>query len=409
MKLIHTSDWHLGHRLYNYDRADEESRFFGQLAALVAQERPDALLVSGDVFHSGAHGNDVAKSFTDRLLEILAGSPDTVAVVIAGNHDSYSRLEISQSLWRRCRVHVLGTPGETADGDADFSRNVIEIDGRGLVAAVPFCHPRNFPSVRGAADDDRQTAYFRGLRAYVEGRNAAHLPTVLAAHLAVGKETDFTGQTKLAVIGGEECVEPAALGLGYDYIALGHIHCPQWVRGSRRVIRYCGTPRAIHFDEDYPHGVDIVEVAAGAAPVLRTARFEPLRGLRTIGGRDGLPFEDALKDLEAAELPPETYVRLNVVVAAGERIPVEWTERARQMSASRGFRFCLLNPVRPAAEPQSAAHGARLTMEALKELSDEEVLTILSSARKMTDRQKELLRGLMTELSASEGAGGAVR
>ena len=88
MKLIHTSDWHLGVRLYNWDETDEEKHLFAQLAAVVEDEQPDALVVSGDVFDTGAPGNDVAKRFTDALLEVTSRCPGMVTVVIAGNHDS---------------------------------------------------------------------------------------------------------------------------------------------------------------------------------------------------------------------------------------------------------------------------------------------------------------------------------
>ena len=98
MKIIHTSDWHLGDRLSNYDRTDEEDHFFGQLAAVVEKEQPDALVVSGDVFDMGVPGNDVAKRFTDRLLDVLEKCPTMETVVIAGNHDSYSRLVVDDSL-----------------------------------------------------------------------------------------------------------------------------------------------------------------------------------------------------------------------------------------------------------------------------------------------------------------------
>ena len=147
MKIIHTSDWHLGDRLSNYDRTDEEDHFFGQLAAVVEREQPDALVVSGDVFDMGVPGNDVAKRFTDRLLDVLEKCPTMETVVIAGNHDSYSRLVVDESLWSRFRVHVFGRPAEDEGGKAVFARNVVEIPGKGLIAAVPFCHSRNFPTV----------------------------------------------------------------------------------------------------------------------------------------------------------------------------------------------------------------------------------------------------------------------
>ena len=155
MKLIHTSDWHLGHRLYNYDRAAEEWHFFAQLAAAVEEERPDALVVSGDVFDSGAPGSDVAKRFTDALLEVTSRCPGMETFVIAGNHDSYSRLVVDKELWLRSHVHVFGMPAEDAEGKAVFEKNVVTLPGKGVIAAVPFCHSRNFPAVDGATGEDR--------------------------------------------------------------------------------------------------------------------------------------------------------------------------------------------------------------------------------------------------------------
>lgn len=404
MKIIHTSDWHLGHRFYNYDRSDEEVHFFEQLEQVVGSEKPDALLVSGDVYHTGAPGNDVAKVFTDRLLDVRAQCPGMEIVVIAGNHDSYSRLEIDRSLWRRCHVHVLGTPAEDGDGRADFAQNVVEIPGKGLIAAVPFCHSRNFPVCGDGADSDRMTSYFSGLRQFVAKSNQANLPTILMAHLAVGKETDLTGQDRKSIVGGEECVNPEVLGAGYDYIALGHIHCPQWIKGERKIARYCGTPRAIHFDETYPHGVDVVTVEAGREAEARTVEFEPLRPLKTLGGKSGEPFDEMLKELGAVDLKPETYVRLNVSLTKGETVAVDWNERARKVATDRNLRFCLINPICEVAEERSETAERRLSMQKLRELTDGEVLSILDSEHELSDRQKELLGELMAAMTSEANA-----
>ena len=396
MKIIHTSDWHLGHRLYNWDGAEEEAHFFGQLADAVEEERPDALVVCGDVFDTAAPGNDVAKRFTDALLAVTSRCPAMTTVVIAGNHDSYSRLVVDRALWLRSRVHVFGVPAEDADGRAVFEGNVVEIPGKGVVAAVPFCHPRNFPTVEGAAGDDRQKSYFEGLALYVAERSRG-LPAVLAAHLAAKGELDLRGHDRSFVIGGEECVDVAELGAAYGYVALGHIHCPQWVRGGARVARYCGTPRAIHFDETGPHGVDVVTVEPGRPPEARTRVFAPLRALATVGGRDGAPFEDALARLGEAPLAEGTYVRLNARLGAGELPGPDWTERARAACAAKGLRFCVVNPVR-AETPERREARRTLTMEELRELSDDKVLDILSSKLEMTDRQRALVRTLMEEV-----------
>lgn len=398
MKIIHTSDWHLGCRLYNYDRSDEEDRFFAQLAAVVERERPDALVVCGDVYHTGAPGNDVAKRFTEHLLDVVGKCPEMETVVIAGNHDSYSRLVVDEALWRRCRVHVLGVPAEDGRGFTDFAGNMVEIPGKGVVAAVPFCHPRNFPLVADAPGEDREEEYFRGLAEYVAER-ANGLPTLLAAHLAVNGELDFRGHDKSFVVGGEECVDVGGLGSGYDYVALGHIHCPQWIKGGRKLARYCGTPYPIHFDETYDHGVDVVSVEAGKEPEARTEVFEPLHALATLGGKEGRPFDEVLELVGAADLPTDTFIRLNVRLGTGEMPGADWTERARKACLARGFRFCVVNPIR-AESPDKAEARKMLTMAELKELSDDEVLEILTARHELSERQRDLVKALMKEMMA---------
>ncbi len=398
MKIIHTSDWHLGDRLFNYDRTDEEEHFFRQLAGVVERERPDALVVSGDIFDTGAPGNDVAKRFTDLLLGVLAKCPEMVTVIIAGNHDSYSRLVVDESLWSRFSVHVFGRPAEDGEGRAVFSKNVVEIPGKGLIAAVPFCHARNFPTVDGVAGDNREKIYFEGLAKYVADRSGG-LPSVLAAHLAVKGDLDFRGHDKRFVVGGEECVDAAELGSAYDYVALGHIHCPQWIKGARKVARYCGTPRAIHFDETCDHGVDVVTVAAGMEPEVRTEVLEPLHALVTLGGKDGVSFDEALGQVAEAPLPAGTYIRLNVRLGAGEVAGPDWTERARRACSAKGLRFCVNNAIR-AEGAERREEKNTLTMEELKELSNDEVLQILSSRHELSARQRELIKSLMEEVVA---------
>ena len=398
MKIIHTSDWHLGGRLHGWDRSDEEDRFFSQLRAAVANERPDALLVSGDVFDTGTPGNDVAKKFNDALLDISEACRTMEIVVIAGNHDSYSRLVVDESLWQRHRVHVFGIPSEDAEGKAVFAANVVEIAQKGVVAAVPFCHERNFPSVAGAAGESRLREYFTGMAAFA-AEKARGRPCILMAHLSVGSETDFTGQDKTMAIGGQTCVEPELLGTVYDYIALGHIHCPQWIKGARKVARYCGTPRAIHLDEMYDHGVDVVEVDAGKEPALRTEVLRPLRDVVTVGGRDGLPFDEVLKAVDVLDARPETYIRLNVALGEGVVVGPDWAERARRTCSAKGCRYCAINPIRKEVASVSATAKV-LTVAELRELSNEKVVEILAARRSLTPRQRELVRALMEEVGA---------
>ena len=92
-KFIHTSDWHLGQSFYGYDRSEEQQDFLEQLADIVRQHQPDALLVSGDIFHTATPSNAAVKMYVDAMLNIHDACESTTIVVIAGNHDSASRLD----------------------------------------------------------------------------------------------------------------------------------------------------------------------------------------------------------------------------------------------------------------------------------------------------------------------------
>ena len=108
MKILHTSDWHLGHALYNYDRSEEQICFLNQLTGIVQEEQPDVMVVSGDIYHYSTPSAATQKMYTDGLLRIHQACPSMTIVVTAGNHDSSSKLEIDSNLWDHFRVKVIG-------------------------------------------------------------------------------------------------------------------------------------------------------------------------------------------------------------------------------------------------------------------------------------------------------------
>lgn len=160
MKILHTADWHLGQSLYGFDRLDEQRRFLGQLCEVVAEERPDAMVVAGDVFDISMPSAAAQRVYAEGLLAIHAAVPEMVIVIVAGNHDSASRLEIYRNLWRSHNVFVIGTLRRLADNSADYSAHVVPVPGKGYIAAVPYVYPHNFPPAYG----DRQQAFFEAWR-----------------------------------------------------------------------------------------------------------------------------------------------------------------------------------------------------------------------------------------------------
>ena len=108
-KFIHSSDWHIGQSFYGYDRSEEQRDFLRQLADIVRKHTPDALLVSGDIFHTAAPSNAAVNLYVEEMLNIHKACPTMAIIVIAGNHDSASRLDSDKKLWQLAGVTVIGS------------------------------------------------------------------------------------------------------------------------------------------------------------------------------------------------------------------------------------------------------------------------------------------------------------
>lgn len=215
MKIIHTADWHVGHELYGYDREEEFDYFFSQLSELLRAERPDALLVSGDVYDSYMPSTTAVRQLNNALLRLHDSSPETEIILTSGNHDSGPRLEAAAPPWLPHGVHLIGSLGP------DPLRNRIEIEGKGVVMAIPFCYPANFPHADGDPIDGRQERFFQRI---IEQLSRESLPTVLMAHLYVSGAALNGSRQPRDIVGGSDAMALDDITDGYDYLALGHIH-----------------------------------------------------------------------------------------------------------------------------------------------------------------------------------------
>ena len=265
-----------------------------------------------------------------RLLAIHAAAPEMVIVIVAGNHDSASRLEIYRDLWRSHNVFVIGTLRRLADNSADYSAHVVPVPGKGYIAAVPYVYPHNFPP----ADGDRQQAFFQGLEKTVSEMNADGLPTVLVAHLAV-LGCDLMGHRRMQndSLGTVDYVELPTLGTAYDYIALGHIHHPQTLRGSDGRAAYSGSPIAVGFDERYQHGVVIVDLEKGKPVEARAIGINDPRPLVTLPSQPAA-FDDALAAAREFPADRKAYIRLNVLL--DKPLPSDYNEQVAKRTRRQG-------------------------------------------------------------------------
>lgn len=354
-KIIHTSDWHLGQNFYGYDRSEEQRDFLEQLADIVRKHTPDALLVSGDIFHTAAPSNAAINLYVNAMLDIHKACPSMSIIVIAGNHDSASRLDSDKRLWQLAGVTVLGGIARDAKGKADLKSHIINVSDKGFVAAVPFAYPTSFPAPPNATEverEHRQQVYFQTLLDQANALNRNGLPVVLMAHLAVNN-SDFTGHDRNMAM---ECVSIESLGTGYDYAALGHIHRPQNL--STRV-RYCGTPVPVSFDEQCEHSVSIVTIDQhGAQPVIETKVIKNIKPLHTIPAGEPVDFDTALQLLQAINPNDRSYIRLNVLV--DRYLPSGAQEQAAMVIKDKQCRFC---EIRKTSSIEAPGQATQMTVE----------------------------------------------
>lgn len=391
MKIIHTSDWHLGHSLYNYDRSEEQQAFLNQLRDLVAEEKPDALLVCGDVYHTTTPSSATQKMYTDGLLAIHQASPDTRIIITAGNHDSCAKLDIDRSLWQHFNVSVIGGIARHEDRSTDWEKHIIEItDARGetvgYVAAVPHVYPQNFPAEENVAREERQHAFFQSLLDQVKEKNTTLLPVILTAHLAVGEKTEEKPDDR--IIGGMDTLPVEELGEGYDYLALGHIHYPHIVKKDYPMIAYCGSPIAVDFDEDYPHSVSVVETSRhGELPTVRYLEIENPRPLSTIPHTPS-DVETALKELELLPDDRKDYIRVNL--KADRHLTPDIQERILGTLRDKNSRFCYIKINRE--EINREQHRREMSIEELKQKSPVEIARLYYEEQEGAPMEEELCR-----------------
>lgn len=330
MKILHTSDWHLGHSLYNYDRMEEHRDMLHQMTDIVREHKPDVFLICGDVYHTAQPSSAVQTMLMEALVEIKDANPGMAIVVTAGNHDSGSKLDIFRSPWRILKVHTMGTLNKE-----DIEEHIIEIPDKGFIVAVPYCHERNIPD-----------NFFQSIMDVVRERNSGNLPVVLTAHTTV-KGCDFSGHDNSSefMVGGIDSLDLKELGEGYDYLALGHIHHAQFVHTGKHNVRYSGSPIAVSFDENYPHSVSMVEIGNhDETPKVETIEIINPRPLVTLPTEGMATWQDAKKMLKAFPDDIPAYIRLNVEIE--DFLPAEAYSEAQRLADGKKCRVCHINAKR---------------------------------------------------------------
>lgn len=292
MRLLHTSDWHLGRSFHRVGLLDAQAAFVDHLVATVRAEGVDAVLVAGDVYDRALPSLPAVELF-DRTLHRLAalGVP---TVMISGNHDSGRRLGVASGLIDRAGIHLRTDP-------AGCATPVVLADAHGPVAlyGLPYLEPalvREEFAVERAGHTEVLSAAMERVRADLAARPAGTRSVVLAhAFVAGGAPSD---SERDITVGGVAAV-PCGVFDGVDYVALGHLHGSQTI--TERV-RYSGSPLAYSFSEaDHRKSMWLVDLGPGGSVAAERIDCPVPRRLARLRGRiDDLLADPALARHEDA-------------------------------------------------------------------------------------------------------------
>ena len=271
MKLIHLSDLHIGKRVNEVSMLEDQKYILSRILEIIDAEKPEAVLISGDVYDKSVPSAEAVTVFDDFLWQLSQRKRE--AFIISGNHDSAERLAFGGRLMEGIGIHLAPvydgkvSPIALSDayGDVDFW-------------LLPFVKPGH---VKRFYPEEPIESYTDALKIAVEkmGMDTSRRNVLLTHQFVTGSATCDSEEIN---VGGTDNVD-AAVFEGFDYVALGHIHGPQNI-GSER-IRYCGTPLKYSFSEAGHHkSVTLVELGEKGCFRLRTVPLTPLHNLREIRG-----------------------------------------------------------------------------------------------------------------------------
>ena len=271
MKCIHLSDLHLGKRVNGFSMLDDQRDILEKILSIVDSERPQAVLIAGDVYDKPVPSAEAVELFDDFLVRL--SQMGTEIFVISGNHDSPERIAFGGRLMEARGVHMSPVY------DGTVTPVVLEDTwGQTAFYMLPFVKPAH---VRRAFPEETIESYTDAVRAAVThmAPDRARRNVLVTHQFVTGAERCESEELS---VGGADNVD-ASVFAPFDYVALGHLHGPQRVGSD--TIRYCGTPLKYSFSEkDHVKSVTVVELEEKGTVHVRTLPLTPLHDLRQIRG-----------------------------------------------------------------------------------------------------------------------------
>lgn len=417
--ILHTSDWHLGRRLYGYQRYAEFETFLNWLYHTIISEQVDVLVVAGDIFDTMTPSNRAQGLYYDFLTRML-NTPCQHVVIVAGNHDSPTFLDATKGLLQALNVQVVGTASANPSDEVLLLSSIDNHLPLCLIAAVPYLRDRDVRSSHaGESGRDKDANVIAGIEAHYRAVTdhalaqqaqllatyGQQVPIIATGHLFTTNActTDDDGVRDLYV-GSLGSVSASIFDAALDYVALGHLHVPQKVGGLAH-IRYSGSPIPMGFGE-----------AKQQKQVLLVRFGAPFS---TDTDTNNTDFYDAIKSMRIRSFAVPCFQKLvqisgdwqriaselNDLVSSAQRILVEVTYtdndiitnlRERIQGIISGSQIIVLKTSNRQFTTQVLRQTDR--QETLQDLSHNEVFERCLSAHKVMDEHKPALRTAYRQL-----------
>lgn len=412
LRILHTSDWHLGHRLYERDRTAEHRAALAWLLDTIEEQGVELLVIAGDVFDT-MNPSNTAKSLYYNFLGELQRTCCRAAVIVGGNHDSPSLLDAPAELMRHLNLHVIGgARNEVSEQVFVIEREVGAAAGAGkgkgavLVAAVPYLRDKDLKySIVGESPEDRKLRMRAAILQHYEAigeavlaqRTDPKLPVLATGHLFAAGAEDAEDKASHIYLADKNNIEAGQFPAVFDYVALGHIHQAQRVGGQEN-IRYSGSLVPLTFGEArQPQSVCIFDLAAAGGEVavekILVPRFRELKSIRGTAEEvlaELTTLTLAEKARPAGQLAPWVEVRVitpHPLPLLREELQAVITASAGETAEELAHRPEILRT--SLVRPQDAPVAAPSILRSLSELDPEDVFYQLCHNGEATEKRED--------------------
>jgi exonuclease SbcD len=380
MRLLHTSDWHIGRQLHGVSLLEDQAHVLDQIVSTVAEQAVDVVLISGDLYDRSVPPTE-AVSLLNATLNRLCHDLGVQVIIIAGNHDSAERLDFAADLLGDAGLHIVG-PLSADIQPISLTVDDMTVDFFGL----PYADPARVRHVYGAELSSHEEAMALLLDS-VKTKKQPGRPSVVLSHCFIDGGEESDSERPLS-IGGADRIN-ADLFAPFSYSALGHLHRPQYK--GREHVRYSGSILKYSFSEvDHQKSVTLVDISAAGDVTTEYVELQPLRDMRILEG--------ALEDILAAgasDPHSDDYVLARLT---DTHAILDIIGKLRDVYPNT------LHLERPGLQPKGGMPDAGREMLKQSELELFENFYAEVNGEPVTDAQRDIVSGILKDLLAAEAS-----